>query len=135
MKHLPGFDALKMMIQKPVYGSHIPGIPEIPPEPVQVKDDFVNQMIDPKDEELEEPIVSPTEEVNSAGETVMVGDTELTFEEDFSDFEDCLQDECAKQVFADYIITRNTDDFLTSEIPAISPADFLEEWKNMQKDN
>ena len=54
---------------------------------------------------------------------------------DFIDFEDCLQDECAKQVFADYIITRNTDDFLTSEIPAISPSDFLEEWKNMQKDN
>lgn len=51
---------------------------------------------------------------------------------DFIDFEDCLQDECAKQVFADYIITRNTDDFLTSEIPAISPTDFLDEWKNMK---
>ncbi|MCI8446354.1 MAG: hypothetical protein HFH31_02535 [Bacilli bacterium] len=73
--------------KKAVDSGRTPGIPEIPPEPVQVKDDFVNQMIDPKDEELEEPIVSPTEEVNSAGETVMVGDTELTFEEDFSDFE------------------------------------------------
>jgi len=31
--------------------------------------------------------------------------------EDFSDFEDCLQDECAKQIHADYIVTRNTDDF------------------------
>ena len=51
---------------------------------------------------------------------------------DFNDFEDCLQDECTKQVFADYIITRNISDFLTSEIPAISPSDFLEEWKNVQ---
>ena len=28
---------------------------------------------------------------------------------DFSDFEDCLQDECAKEVSADYIITRNVE--------------------------
>ncbi len=45
--------------------------------------------------------------------------------EDFADFEDCLQDECAKQIRADYIITRNTDDFSTSHIPAILPDDFL----------
>ena len=45
--------------------------------------------------------------------------------EDFSDFEDCLQDECAKQVRADYIITRNIDDFSNSSIPAITPSDFL----------
>lgn len=45
--------------------------------------------------------------------------------ENFSDFEDCLQDECAKHIHADYIITRNTDDFLNSSIPAITPSDFL----------
>ena len=45
--------------------------------------------------------------------------------EDFADFEDCLQDECAKQVHADYIITRNTGDFSASNIPAITPSDFL----------
>ena len=44
---------------------------------------------------------------------------------DFPDFEDCLQDECAAQNHADYIITRNTNDFLTSSIPAITPSDFL----------
>ena len=43
--------------------------------------------------------------------------------EDFSDFEDCLQDECAKQIHADYIVTRNTSDFSTSDIPAIIPDD------------
>ena len=48
--------------------------------------------------------------------------------EDFTDFEDCLQDECAKQIHADYIITRNTDDFSNSHIPAITPSDFLEKY-------
>ncbi|RKJ66578.1 PIN domain-containing protein [Roseburia sp. 1XD42-69] len=43
----------------------------------------------------------------------------------FSDFEDCLQDECAAQNHADYIITRNTDDFSNSNIPAVIPSDFL----------
>lgn len=44
---------------------------------------------------------------------------------DFSDFEDCLQDECALQNNADYIITRNIDDFANSNVPAVTPADFL----------
>ena len=43
----------------------------------------------------------------------------------FKDFEDCLQDRCAKNVGAKYIITRNIDDFGESEIPAISPDNFL----------
>ena len=47
---------------------------------------------------------------------------------DFPDFEDCLQDECAAQSHADYIITRNTDDFSNSNIPAITPSDFLEKY-------
>ena len=45
--------------------------------------------------------------------------------EDFSDFEDCLQIECAKQANADYIITRNVADFTNSPVPAILPNDFL----------
>lgn len=44
---------------------------------------------------------------------------------DFTDFEDCLQDECAIQSHVDYIITRNTADFSNSNIPAITPSDFL----------
>lgn len=47
----------------------------------------------------------------------------------FTDFEDCLQDECAKQIHADYIITRNTMDFSASSIPAITPSDFLERFR------
>lgn len=37
----------------------------------------------------------------------------------FSDFEDCLQMECAKKYHADYIVTRNTADFAASNIPCI----------------
>lgn len=43
----------------------------------------------------------------------------------FSDFEDCLQDKCAKEVEADYIITVNVKDFSKSEIPAVNPKEFL----------
>ena len=45
--------------------------------------------------------------------------------EEFSDFEDCLQMECAKDYGAKYIVTRNIDDYKKSEIKAISPSDFL----------
>ncbi|MCI9596891.1 MAG: PIN domain-containing protein [Firmicutes bacterium] len=43
----------------------------------------------------------------------------------FADFEDCLQDKCAKEVGADYIITVNEKDFADSEINAINPSEFL----------
>jgi predicted nucleic acid-binding protein len=45
--------------------------------------------------------------------------------EDFSDFEDCLQMECAKEFGAKFIVTRNTGDYKTSEIPAITPKEYL----------
>ena len=46
--------------------------------------------------------------------------------DDFSDFEDCLQDECAKEVSADYIVTRNIGDFQSAKVKAITPQDLLE---------
>lgn len=46
--------------------------------------------------------------------------------EEFTDFEDCLQMECARSYGAEYIITRNTNDYKMSEIKAISPKDYLE---------
>jgi predicted nucleic acid-binding protein len=45
--------------------------------------------------------------------------------DNFLDFEDCLQDKCAKEIGADYIITINVKDYAESEIPAINPKDFL----------
>ena len=46
-------------------------------------------------------------------------------DEKFNDFEDRLQVECARIVNADYIITRNIIDFVSSPISAILPEDFL----------
>lgn len=46
--------------------------------------------------------------------------------EDFSDFEDCLQMECAKSYGAEYIVTRNVSDYAASEIKAIMPKEYLE---------
>lgn len=45
--------------------------------------------------------------------------------EEFSDFEDCLQMECAKAYEAQYIVTRNVADYTTSEVKAIMPGDYL----------
>lgn len=46
--------------------------------------------------------------------------------DDFTDVEDCLQNECAIDFSADYIITRNVKDFEKSSVPAILPGYFLE---------
>ncbi len=45
--------------------------------------------------------------------------------EDFSDFEDCLQEECAVEVLVDYIVTRNPDDYKMSRIKVIEPSEFV----------
>lgn len=45
---------------------------------------------------------------------------------DFKDFEDCIQDRCAGSVGAEYIVTRNMSDFANSQVPAVSPENFLE---------
>ncbi|MCM1127582.1 MAG: PIN domain-containing protein [Lachnospiraceae bacterium] len=45
---------------------------------------------------------------------------------EFTDFEDCLQDKCAEEVDADFIITRNMEDFRYSQAKAITPQRFLE---------
>lgn len=43
---------------------------------------------------------------------------------EFNDIEDCLQMECAISGNVDYIITRNTKDFLHSSIPCLTPEEF-----------
>ena len=45
--------------------------------------------------------------------------------DDFFDFEDCLQDKCAKEAQCDYIATVNTTDFQFSEVLAVNPAECL----------
>jgi len=49
----------------------------------------------------------------------------LALKPDFKDFEDAVQYAAAKQVNADFIITRNIKDFRKSDIPIASPDSFL----------
>lgn len=46
-------------------------------------------------------------------------------QEDFEDFEDCLQEKCAEEVGAECIVTRNVEDYGSSVIQAETPHDFL----------
>jgi predicted nucleic acid-binding protein len=58
----------------------------------------------------------------------VLGKSEIidTFKDtNFDDLEDCLQEKCACSINADYIITRNIEDFASAKIPAILPVDFL----------
>ncbi len=45
--------------------------------------------------------------------------------EGFSDFEDCLQEECALEAMADYIVTRNSGDYKRSRVKVIEPGGFV----------
>ena len=47
---------------------------------------------------------------------------------DFTDFEDCLQVECAKDFETNYIVTRNTKDFQGSAVPVMEPSEFIEKF-------
>ena len=46
--------------------------------------------------------------------------------ENFPDFEDCLQEKCALNVNADYIVTSNVKDFAASKVPAVTLAEMVE---------
>ena len=50
----------------------------------------------------------------------------------WKDYEDAIQSATAKRIHADFIITRNTRDFLKSAVPALTPAEFLENIKTPQ---
>ena len=45
--------------------------------------------------------------------------------EQFSDFEDCLQEECAVAETVDYIVTRNPADFKQSRVKVVEPDEFM----------
>ena len=62
-------------------------------------------------------------EVTSAPHEKVV---EAIKQENFSDFEDCLQEKCALEINADYIVTNNIKDFKSSKIPAVTPFEMLE---------
>ena len=49
----------------------------------------------------------------------------------FKDFEDCLQMECAKTIFADMIVTRDRRFTLDSEIKCVTPIEFCKIFQQM----
>jgi predicted nucleic acid-binding protein len=53
------------------------------------------------------------------------GDIHFAAVSKIADFEDAVSAEAAKREGADYIVTRNTGDFINSPIPAILPENFL----------
>jgi len=58
-------------------------------------------------------------------EAIVPADVSLALASDITDLEDAVVSFAAKRIRADYIVTRNTKDFTSSPVPAITPADFL----------
>lgn len=54
--------------------------------------------------------------------------------DEFSDFEDCLQDKCAQEISADYIVTRNIEDFHSSKVKAVTPQEIFAIIKSKKTD-
>ena len=50
----------------------------------------------------------------------------------WDDFEDAVQYVAGKNISADYIITRNANDYINSQIEVISPSDFLSKITSIQ---
>ena len=48
----------------------------------------------------------------------------------WKDLEDAVQHEAAIQIRADYLITRNINDFKTSFVEVVTPSDFLKKFNN-----
>ena len=55
------------------------------------------------------------------------GDVSQALTQKWTDFEDCLVAQCAQKVGADYIVTRNLDDFQRSSIRAVTPQQLFDE--------
>jgi len=56
-----------------------------------------------------------------------VSDITKAAEMEWADFEDAAQSATAERIHADYIITRNTNDFKKSRVTAYTPAEYLTE--------
>jgi predicted nucleic acid-binding protein len=56
---------------------------------------------------------------------VIKSDITAAFSSDMKDSEDAVQAACASRIKADYVVTRNIDDFKKSTVQAISPTDLL----------
>jgi predicted nucleic acid-binding protein len=56
---------------------------------------------------------------------VSQSEIDISLNSNFNDFEDAVQHYCALKNNCDYIITRDSKDFKNSEIPFLTPTEFL----------
>jgi len=73
--------------------------------------------------DLVEAIVMFTKTLETADLTAE--DVEAAGNLQFADFEDALISQCARKIKADYIVTRNTKDFVNSPVKALTPGAFV----------
>ena len=59
-------------------------------------------------------------------EAIIPSDISLALASKIIDFEDAVLCFAAKRIKADYIVTRNVSDFTDSPIPAMTPAEFID---------
>ena len=57
---------------------------------------------------------------------VQESDIDAALNMGWDDLEDACVNQCAEKMHADFIITRDTDGFSNSHIPALCPSDFIE---------
>lgn len=57
--------------------------------------------------------------------SVTNNDVLMAYQRKAKDFEDCLLATCAKNMYCDYIVTRNKKDFSDFDVPAADPSELL----------
>lgn len=75
--------------------------------------------------EKEELIINQLEQIFDFAD-LRITDINLASKMKWNDFEDAIQAATAQRIHADYIITRNTKDFLQSKIPALTPKEIVD---------
>ena len=60
-------------------------------------------------------------------------DTNIALDLDWDDFEDSVQFVVGEGLTVDYIITRNTQDFSSGSIPAVTPEQFIQAIADIEK--
>lgn len=65
---------------------------------------------------------------------VQASDIQSALNSAMTDFEDAVVDAVAERYGASYTLTRNTKDYKSSQVPAITPADYLKKL-SVNKDN
>ena len=85
---------------------------------------IINRLINNRNDtkELVKKLVFETVEVATVDGLIIT----QAVNDDWEDFEDCVQYYVGESISADYIITRNRDDFAKANIPVLTPGELLD---------